>query len=117
MQHAVVAVGASAGGVTALRRLVGSLPPDLPAAVFVALHVSANAPRVLPDALNRAGSMPVAHAADHERIVPGRIYVAPPDADLRIELGRVRLKAGRRPARLQEAAAQRGAVRAATAAL
>jgi chemotaxis response regulator CheB len=96
MQHDVVAVGASAGGVKALTRLVGSLPPDLPAAVFVALHLSPSAPRVLPDALNRAASMPAAHAADHERIVPGRIYVAPPDADLRIETGRIRLVARRR---------------------
>jgi len=38
----IIVVGASAGGVEALSRLVGDLPDDLPAAVFIVLHMAAH---------------------------------------------------------------------------
>ncbi len=85
LQRDIVVIGASAGGVEALVRLVGSLPPDLPAAVFVVLHISSTYPSRLPDILNRHGQIPAAHAADGEPIRHGRIYVAPPNFHLEIE--------------------------------
>src|SRR2546423_3828616 len=75
----IIVVGASAGGVEALGRLVGGLPADLPAAVFVVLHVPAHGTSVLPNILRRAGRLQADHAKDGEPIAPGRIYVAPPD--------------------------------------
>jgi two-component system, chemotaxis family, protein-glutamate methylesterase/glutaminase len=78
----IVVVGASAGGVEALRSLVSELPRDLPAAVFVVLHVAATGNSVLPSILSRAGELVACHPDDGEEIQHGRIYVAPPDRHL-----------------------------------
>src|ERR1043166_7600472 len=73
----LVVVGASAGGVEALRTLVAGLPPDLPAAVLVVLHLPRDAPSALPGILRRAGRLPVSHGRAGETLQAGRIYVAP----------------------------------------
>ena len=76
--HDIVVVGASAGGVEALAELAASLPADLPAAVFVVLHIPATGTSALPDILSRHGLLPASHVKDGELIERGRIYVAPP---------------------------------------
>ena len=92
----IIAVGASAGGVEALVRLVAALPAGLPASVFVTLHVPATFPSALPAILSRAGGLPAAHARDGQAFLPGHIYVAPPDHHLLLEGGAVRLSHGPR---------------------
>lgn len=92
--HDIVVVGASAGGVEALSDLVERLPPDLPAAVFVVLHVSAAAPSLLPAILNRASALPAVVAEDRGPVEPGKIYVAPPDSHLLVAPGEMRLWRG-----------------------
>lgn len=101
--HDIIVVGASAGGVEALRQLVGELPADLPAAVFAVLHVPAQSPSILPQILDREGPLGVAHAIDGEPIAYGRIYVAPPDNHLMVEPGRVRVIHGPRENRYRPA--------------
>src|SRR5688572_33227784 len=91
--HDIVVVGASAGGIETLRSLAPKLPADLPAAVFVTVHVSGG-PSYMPDILSRAGPLPAVHAADRQPIERGRIYVAPPDQHLLIAGGHVRLGRG-----------------------
>ena len=93
-RHDIVVVGASAGGVEALRAIVSELPRELPAAVFVVLHVPAIATSVLPAILGRAGDLPAAHAEDGAEIERGRIYVAPPDHHLLIQPGFMRVNRG-----------------------
>ncbi len=78
----LVVVGASAGGVEALRSLIGSLPADLPAAVLVVLHLPAGSASALPEILSRAGVLPVSPARPGAPIEHGRVYVAPPDHHL-----------------------------------
>lgn len=87
-------IGASAGGIQALERLVLALPADLEASVFVTLHVADGSHSVLPSILARAGSLPARHAVDGEAIVRGCILVAPPGAHLMLERGRMRLGLG-----------------------
>ncbi|HEU4411307.1 MAG TPA: chemotaxis protein CheB [Polyangiaceae bacterium] len=94
MRRDIVVVGASAGGVPALERLVAGLREPLHASVFVVLHVSSQSGSALPQILHRAGPLPAAHAVDGEPIEPGRIYVSPPNAHLLLEFGRVRLGLG-----------------------
>ena len=50
----------------------------------------------MPRILARAGAVPAVHAADGETIVPGRIYVAPPDVHLLFEGNTIRLVRGPR---------------------
>jgi two-component system, chemotaxis family, protein-glutamate methylesterase/glutaminase len=89
-------VGASAGGVEALRELVAALPADYEGALLVVLHVAPMGTSVLPQILSRAGDTPAAHAVDGELIESGRIYVAPPDLHLLVNDGRVSLDRGPR---------------------
>jgi two-component system, chemotaxis family, protein-glutamate methylesterase/glutaminase len=89
-------IGASAGGVEALRDLVAQLPPDYPGAVLVVLHVAPTGTSVLPQILTRAGDLRATHAVDGEQIEAGRIYVAPPDRHLLVSDGRLSLDRGPR---------------------
>lgn len=93
-RHDVITVGASAGGVEALIALVGSLPADLPAAIFLVLHIPAQSPSLLPGILNRTGHLHALHPADGEAIQHGHIYIAPPDHHLMIEEGITRVVRG-----------------------
>ncbi|MDP9364956.1 MAG: chemotaxis protein CheB, partial [Chloroflexota bacterium] len=99
----IVVVGASAGGVEALVNLVRGIPANLPVAVFVVLHVPANATSLLPQILTRAGLLPAAHATDGAPIVHGQIVVAPPDHHLLIERDGIRLSRGPRENRSRPA--------------
>ena len=85
MNHNIVVLGASAGGVAALSTVCRGLPDDLPAALFVVLHVSPRAHSELPAILSRAGPLQACHAVDGERVCLGRIYVAPPDHHLLLD--------------------------------
>jgi two-component system chemotaxis response regulator CheB len=84
----VVVLGASAGGVEPLRLIAAALDQDLPAAIFVVLHVGQ--PSALPEILDRAGPLPAGVPLDGEPVERGRIYVAPPDMHLMLEPGIVR---------------------------
>ena len=92
--HDIVVVGASAGGVEALRRMIAVLPDKFPASMFVVLHLPANAHSALPQILERAGPLPVHHATDGEEPMPGVVYVAPPNAHLLLHVERIALLHG-----------------------
>src|SRR5437868_1782978 len=92
----ILVIGASAGGVEALSQLVHRLPGDLPASVFVVLHIPAHGTSLLPSILSRKGPLPASHPADGEAIRPGRIAVAPSDHHLLLGRGRIQLSRGAR---------------------
>ncbi len=89
----IVVVGASAGGVRALRVLAAGLPADFAAAVCVVLHVGAFRSN-LPELLAAVSALPVVHATTSDLLRPGRILVAPPDHHLLLQDGAVLLTRG-----------------------
>ena len=74
----LIVIGASAGGVEALKYLVADLPADLPAVVVAVLHLMSSGPSRLDTILDRVSQMPVTLAADGERPERGHVYIAPP---------------------------------------
>jgi two-component system chemotaxis response regulator CheB len=89
--HDIVLVGASAGGVEAVIRLVSGLPCDLPAAVFVVLHMAPHVPSVLPQILARNTPLLVKEAGEREAIKRGTVYVAAPNLHLVVDVDVVRV--------------------------
>ena len=94
--HDIIVIGASAGGVELALALAARLPEDLPAAVFIVIHISPSAESVLPQLLRRRTKLRVAHGRDGERIAHGRIYVGPPDQHLTVRRGYVEVTMGPR---------------------
>ncbi|MBD2089578.1 chemotaxis protein CheB [Microcoleus sp. FACHB-1515] len=94
--HDIIVVGASVGGVEALTQLAKGLPADIPAAIFVVLHVPTTGTSAMPRILERAGNLKAFHPQDGDAIEPGKIYIAPPNYHLLLKRGYVRLVQGPR---------------------
>lgn len=99
----IVVIGASAGGMEALQKVVSGLPADLPACVFIVWHLSPGAKSILPLILSKAGPLEARHPADGDRIEPGRIYVAPNDHHMLLEKGYIRIARGPKENRFRPA--------------
>ena len=92
----VVVIGASAGGVGSLQRLVEHIPAEFPSAILVALHLPDGIRSMLPEILSRAGNLPASHAFNGEAIRAGHIYVAPSGFHLTVQRGRMIVMRGAR---------------------
>jgi len=92
----IIVIGGSAGSIESLQTIVAGLPTDLPASIFVAVHMTADYPSMLPSLLAHAGHLPAINPADKQRIRHGQIYVARPDHHLLIQDGVVRAQRGPR---------------------
>ncbi|MDX8523661.1 chemotaxis protein CheB [Mesorhizobium sp. MSK_1335] len=92
--HNIVVIGASAGGIEPLKRIVGDLPADLPAAVFVVVHIGQVS--YLPEILDRAGALDAISAGNGAAFRTGCIYVAPPGFHLLLHDGHMLLRRGPR---------------------
>lgn len=94
MKRDIVVIGASAGGVEAVGKLLHDFPADLPASVFVVLHLRPGFVSHLAQIWSRQSPMPVLEARNSDQIERGRVYVAPPDHHLLCNDGRVALSRG-----------------------
>jgi two-component system, chemotaxis family, CheB/CheR fusion protein len=77
----VVGIGASAGGLGALRSFFGRVPADSGLAFVVVVHLSPDHESHLADLLQPAATMPVVQVSETV-LEPNRVYVIPPGANL-----------------------------------
>jgi two-component system chemotaxis response regulator CheB len=89
----VIVIGASAGGVGALLHLSECLPKFFSAPICVVQHVGRQ-PSLLPELLRARGPNHAMHAEDGQRLMPGTLYVAPPDHHMMIQGNTLRLSRG-----------------------
>lgn len=99
----IVVVGASAGGVAALRSLVSQLPQDFEATVLIVMHLAPDYRSRLSEILQRETALPVRFGLDREEVQPGCIYVGQPDHHLLVDEGRVRITHGAKENRFRPA--------------
>lgn len=83
-----VVIGASAGAVQALLRILPVLPAEFPVPVLVVVHVPADRSDLLAPLLRARCRVRVKEAEDKEPILPGTVYFAPSDYHLLIETDR-----------------------------
>lgn len=84
--HDLVVVGASWGGLDAIRHVLRTLPGDLGAAVVVAQHRSPESHRnALRDLLGAVTRLEVCEADDHDVLEAGKVYIAAPDYHLLVD--------------------------------
>jgi two-component system chemotaxis response regulator CheB len=85
MRYDTIVVGASAGGMQALRIILSTLPADFPMAVIIVLHIQSTSDGFLIDYLNSICEITVKEADEKEKIMPGIVYIAPANYHLQIE--------------------------------
>lgn len=83
----IVAMTASLGGLNALSRVLGALPPDFPAPILVVQHLSAGYPSHLAEILSHRCMLPVTWTYPGQRLQGDVVYVAPPDQHLQVGVG------------------------------
>ena len=90
----IVVIGGSAGSIEALTQLVGALPGELDAALFVVIHSFPVGDSMLPSILNRETRLRTVVAGDGDPIECDRIYVPPRDTHLLVHRGHIKLSSG-----------------------
>jgi len=80
-----IVIGASAGGLYALKKLVPALPASFPCPVLVVQHLSPHSDNYMVRMLDELSPLVVKEADEKESVVSGTVYVAPPDYHLLVE--------------------------------
>jgi len=93
----MIVLAASTGGPAAVTRVVSGLPKDLPAAVFLVLHMPATFTKQFTVQLAEISALPVKEAETNETPQPGTIYLCPGSHHLRLSMsGKISLDSGAR---------------------
>jgi two-component system chemotaxis response regulator CheB len=78
----VVALAASAGGLTALSQVLAGLPDDFPATIVVVQHLDPRHRSLMADILSRRTTLRVKQAEEGDRLASATVYIAPPNRHL-----------------------------------
>src|SRR3954452_12248560 len=87
----VVGMGASAGGLEAFTAVLRNVPADTGMAFVLVQHLDPKHESLLVDLLSKSTSMPVTAARDGEPVASNHVYVIPPNANLEISSGVLRI--------------------------
>src|SRR5215813_1660079 len=87
----VVAMGASAGGLSALTQVLRTLPKNFPSSVVVVQHLAPGHKSWIANLLGRSTQLKVRQAEHGEILLPGTVYTAPPDEHLLLGPGKIQL--------------------------
>lgn len=90
-------IGASAGGLEAFEQLLRAMPPDSGHAFVLVQHLDPTHASLLTEILQRATAMAVTEACDKAAVLPNHVYVIPPNRDMVILQGRLRLHPPQEP--------------------
>lgn len=85
LAYKAVVMGASAGGMQALKTIIAALPSSFPLPVAVVQHIGEHRESILADYLSRLSALSVKEAEDKEPFCAGQVYLAPPGYHLLIE--------------------------------
>lgn len=81
----MIVIGGSSGAIDALRAILPALPTGYPLPLAVLLHLPPTQPSHLVEVFRAQARLPVCEPDDKEPIMPGTIYVAPPNYHLLVE--------------------------------
>jgi two-component system CheB/CheR fusion protein len=81
----IVGIGASAGGLDALKSFLNCAPADMGAAIVIIQHLDPSHPSLTPDILARHTKMPVMQITKNTKIAVNHVYVIPPNANLTLK--------------------------------
>lgn len=87
----VIGLGASAGGLEALKAFMSKVSEDSGMAYIVVVHMPPKQPSMMPELLQKVTPIPVSTAIDGQSIEPNHIYVIPPDKEIAIYKGKIQL--------------------------
>src|ERR1022692_316750 len=87
----VAGIGGSAGGVEVFKHLLADLPADTGLAIVFVQHLDPKHHSLLTEILSRSTTMPVSEVADNMPVEANHVYVIPPNVDLTIARGALRL--------------------------
>lgn len=88
----IVGIGASAGGIEALKEFFSGVPADPGLAFIIATHLSPNRESLLHEIVARYTALPVEVARGQTKIERNHIYVLPANAVLGIKQGHLQLR-------------------------
>jgi two-component system chemotaxis response regulator CheB len=86
-QYEIIVIGVSLGGLRALAVLLASLPSAFPLPIVVAQHRHADSDQSLTAFLQQYSALAIHEVEDKQEILPGCVYLAPPDYHLLVEAG------------------------------
>lgn len=83
----LIVIGASLGGFSALKLILGKLPPDFSVPIAIVQHRHKESQTTLASHLQPLIPLPIREVEDKDEIAPGTIYLAPADYHLLVEVG------------------------------